>query len=130
MREEPLRLPLGYRIEQGDPDFIVLRGPDGSRVAVFSAVGAKPEHIRRAAQENSEKLNYGALQLHADSFDTDSFDTDLFDLLAALHVAKGRAGRLAARSPGFVAVARAVDHAATVAEIALTASEDWSEKSA
>ncbi len=126
MREETLRLPPGYRLEEEDPDFVVLRGPDGSRVAVFSAMRAKPEYISRAAEEDYEKSSLGALRAAAD----DSLDRDMFDLLAALHVAKGRAERLAARSPWFVAVARAVDHAAVVAETALTASEDPSEKSA
>jgi hypothetical protein len=125
MREEPLRLPPGYRLEEDDPNFVVLRGPDGSRVAVFSALGAKPEYIRRAA-EDFEKANPGASRPAAG----DVLDTDMFDLLAALHVAGGSAERLAARSPWFVAVARAVDHAAAVAETALMAWEDSSKKSA
>ena len=126
MREEPLRLPPGYRLEEDDPDFVVLRGPDGSRVAVFSATAAKPEHIRTAAEEDRDEANLGALRAAAG----DVLDTDMFDLLAALHVAGGSAERLAARSPWFAAVARAVDHAAAVAETALTAWEDPSEKSA
>ena len=126
MREETLRLPPGYRLEEEDPDFVVLRGPDGSRVAVFSALGAKPEYIRRAAAEDFEKANLGALRAAAG----DVLDMDMFDLLAALHVAGGSAERLAARSPWFAAVARAVDHAAAVAETGLTAWEDPSEKSA
>jgi len=126
MHEERLRLPPGYRTDTEDPDFVVLRGPDGARAAVFSAMGAKPEYIRRAAEEDHEKANLGALRAAAD----DVLDTDMFDLLAALHVAGGSAERLAARSPWFAAVARAVDHAAAVAETALTAWEDPSEKSA
>ena len=127
MREEPLRLPPGYRLEGEDPDFVVLRGPDGSRVAVFNALGAKAEHIRTAAaEEDRDEANLGALRAAAG----DVLDTDMFDLLAALHVAGGSAERLAARSPWFVAVARAVDHAAAVAETALMAWEDSSKKSA
>ena len=117
MREEPLRLPPGYRLEGDDPDFVVLRGPDGSRVAVFSATAAKAEHIRTAAaEEDRDEANLGALRAAAG----DVLDTDMFDLLAALHVAGGSAERLAARSPWFAAVA----------ETALTAWEDPSEKSA
>ena len=127
MDEGTLRLPPGYRTETEDPDFVVLRGPDGSRVAVFGATGAKPEHIHRAAEEDHDKAkNLGALRAVAD----DVLDADMFDLLAALHVAGGSAERLAARSPWFAAVARAVDHAAAVAETALTAWEDPSEKPA
>jgi hypothetical protein len=126
MREEPLRLPPGYRLEEDDPDFVDLHGPDGSRVAVFNALGAKAEHIRTAAEEDRDEANLGALRAAAG----DVLDTDMFDLLAALHVAGGSAERLAARSPWFAAVARAVDHAAAVAETALTAWEDPSEKSA
>ena len=43
-------LPTGYRLDdEADPDFAVLRRGDGSEVAVFSATGADPKEVERAA---------------------------------------------------------------------------------
>ena len=42
-------LPTGYRLNEADPDFAVLRREDGSEVAVFGATGADPEEVARAA---------------------------------------------------------------------------------
>ena len=43
----------GYRLDdESDPDFAVLRRPDGSEVAVFSVTGADPREIERAAWED------------------------------------------------------------------------------
>lgn len=119
MREVTLRLPPGYRTDREDPDFVVLRDPDGCRVAVFSALGAKPESVRRAAEKDFVAKNPAAVLPAGDVL-----DRDVFDLLAALHVAEGRAERLAARSPGFGAVARAVGQAASAAEAAMAVWED------
>ena len=51
-QEETCHLPSGYRLDLlGDPDIIILRGPDGTIVARFTH-GADPAEIRRAAEEN------------------------------------------------------------------------------
>jgi len=50
--DEPLRLPLGYSLDESDPDVLALRRPDGTTAAVFSALGAKPESIQQAAWED------------------------------------------------------------------------------
>ena len=47
------RLPAGYWVER-DADILVLRRPDGSIVAAFSARGADPNEIERAAREDTE----------------------------------------------------------------------------
>ena len=51
MNDEPLRLPPGYSLDESDPDVVILRRPDGTTVAVFSASGATPESIQQAAWE-------------------------------------------------------------------------------
>ncbi len=48
---EELHLPEGYWLEW-DPDVLVLRRPDGSEVAAFSAEGARPGEIERAVRED------------------------------------------------------------------------------
>jgi hypothetical protein len=49
-----MRLPEGYWIDRvTDPDVLILRRPDGSVVAVFSAWGAAAEAIEAAAQEDA-----------------------------------------------------------------------------
>ena len=53
MFEEPLHLPAGYWLER-DADLLVLRRPDGSTVATFSARGAERSEIERAAREDAE----------------------------------------------------------------------------
>ena len=45
-------LPSGYTLDETDPDAIVLRRPDGSEVATFSAVGAGPREVERSAWED------------------------------------------------------------------------------
>jgi hypothetical protein len=45
-------LPAGYRVNESDPDFAVLRREDGSEVAMFSATGADPKKIERTACED------------------------------------------------------------------------------
>ena len=45
-------LPTGYRLDEGQPSFLVLRREDGSEAASFSARGADPREIERAAWED------------------------------------------------------------------------------
>ena len=54
MREEPLHLPAGYWLER-DADILILHRPDGSFVAAFSARGAEPSEIERAAAEDRQQ---------------------------------------------------------------------------
>ncbi len=54
MSDEPLRLPPGYILDEPGPDILALRRPDGTTGAVFSALGATPETIQRAAWEDHE----------------------------------------------------------------------------
>ncbi len=54
MREEPIHLPSGYWLER-DADVLILRRPDGSFVAAFSARGAEPSKIERAAAEDRQQ---------------------------------------------------------------------------
>ena len=42
-------LPSGYRLDETDPDALVLRRADGAEVPTFSAVGADPKEIERRA---------------------------------------------------------------------------------
>ncbi len=51
-RKRPPYLPSGYTVnEAGDPDFTILRRPDGSEVAAFGE-RADPREIERAAWED------------------------------------------------------------------------------
>ncbi len=51
-QKETSNLPPGYRVDLvGDPDIVILRGPDGTIVARFTH-GADPDEIRRAAEED------------------------------------------------------------------------------
>ena len=51
-----LYLPRGYKLDEvTEPEVVVLRRPDGSVVAVFSAWGASRELIERAAWEDYER---------------------------------------------------------------------------
>lgn len=52
MREEPLKLPPGYRLDESDPDLVILRREDGTEAACFMAESADPEWIERAAWED------------------------------------------------------------------------------
>jgi hypothetical protein len=50
--------PSGYRLDETDPDAeVVLRREDGSEVAVYSATGADPQEIERAAWEDHRERN-------------------------------------------------------------------------
>ena len=57
--EEP-RLPPGYHLDLSDPDVWVLRCPHGEAVARFSALGATPEDIERAATEAYRQSTWSA----------------------------------------------------------------------
>ena len=45
-------LPSGYRLDETDPDTVMLRRADGSEVATFSAAGADPREVEREAWED------------------------------------------------------------------------------
>jgi hypothetical protein len=49
VREEPLKLPPGYHLNESDPDVVTLLRPDGSKTAFFVAESADPEEIEREA---------------------------------------------------------------------------------
>jgi hypothetical protein len=46
------RLPPGYSLDLSDPDVLVLRCPDGTAIARFSAQGATAEAIEREARRH------------------------------------------------------------------------------
>ncbi len=50
-------LPSGYRLDETDADYVVLRREDGSEVAVFSATGADPREVERRAREDYQERN-------------------------------------------------------------------------
>ena len=53
-------LPSGYRLDETDPYAVVLRRPDGSEVATFSAVGADPREVEKSAWEDfGERISQG-----------------------------------------------------------------------
>ena len=56
MQEKRMRLPPGYILDMSDSDVLVLRRSDGSSVAAFSAWGADPIEVRRAAEEDRRNL--------------------------------------------------------------------------
>jgi hypothetical protein len=56
VKDKPLRLPPGYVLDFSDPDVLVLRRSDGSSVAAFSALGADPTEVCRAAEEDRRNL--------------------------------------------------------------------------
>lgn len=52
--DAPLQwLPPGYFLDRSDPELLILRRPDGSFVAAFSARGATREGIRQAAEADA-----------------------------------------------------------------------------
>ncbi len=56
MQNRRLRLPPGCLLDISDSDVLILRRPDGSPVAAFSARGADPTELRRAAEEDRRNL--------------------------------------------------------------------------
>ena len=57
--EEP-RLPPGYVLDRSDPDVLVLRCPQGTVIARFSARGAKAEAVEREARTHHGERNRSA----------------------------------------------------------------------
>ena len=57
--EEP-RLPPGYSLDHSDPDVLVLRCPNGTTIARFSARGATAESIEREARTHYRERNRSA----------------------------------------------------------------------
>jgi hypothetical protein len=55
-----VRLPPGYSLDLSDPDVLVLRCPDGTAVARFSARGAAAEVIEREAMADYKERNQPA----------------------------------------------------------------------
>lgn len=53
-------LPEGFSLDYGDPDLLVLYGPDGLPVAVFSAEGAANEEIEKEARAEVERRELAA----------------------------------------------------------------------
>ena len=51
------RLPSGYSLDLSDPDVLVLRSPQGTAVARFSARGATPEAIEHEARTHYRERN-------------------------------------------------------------------------
>jgi hypothetical protein len=54
------RLPPSYSLDLSDPDVLVLRSPDGTAIARFSAQGAKAEAIEREARKHYRERNRSA----------------------------------------------------------------------
>jgi hypothetical protein len=52
-------LPTHYYLDESDPDVLVLRRPDGTFVAAFSAEGATREGLLEAAKEDYAALLSG-----------------------------------------------------------------------
>ena len=55
-----VRLPSGYTLDRSDPDVLVLRCPDGTAIARFSAQGATAEAIEREARTHYKERNQTA----------------------------------------------------------------------
>ena len=49
---EELRLPPSYRLDRSDPDLLVLRRPDGTVVARYSARGHTKEAVELEARKD------------------------------------------------------------------------------
>ena len=62
-KDELLLPKFDYYIDESDPDIVILRRPDGSFVAAFSARGATREGIVEAAKEDYR----GLVEVHASS---------------------------------------------------------------
>ena len=58
-RAEGPGLPAQYYLDESDPDVLVLRRPDGTFVAAFSAEGATREGLLEAAKEDYAALLSG-----------------------------------------------------------------------
>jgi hypothetical protein len=54
------RLPPGYSLDRSDPDVLVLRCPNGTTIARFSAQGATAEAIEQEARTHYRERNRSA----------------------------------------------------------------------
>ena len=54
------RLPPGYRVDHSDPDVLVLRCPNWTVVARFSAWGAAAEAIEKEARMHYRERHWSA----------------------------------------------------------------------
>ena len=52
VKDQRLHLPPGYSLDMSDSDVLILRRSDGTSVAAFSAHGADPKELRKAAEED------------------------------------------------------------------------------
>jgi hypothetical protein len=57
---EEVRLPPGYRVDRSDPDVLVLRCPNGTVVARFSAWGVTAEAIEQEARMHHRERHRSA----------------------------------------------------------------------
>jgi hypothetical protein len=55
-----VRLPPGYSLERSDPDVLILRCPNGTTIARFSARGATAEAIEQEARMHYRERNQTA----------------------------------------------------------------------
>jgi hypothetical protein len=55
-----VRLPQGYTLDHSDPDVLILRCPQGTVIARFSAWGATAESIEREARTHYRERNQTA----------------------------------------------------------------------
>jgi hypothetical protein len=54
------RLPPGYSLDRSDPEVLVLRSPEGTAIARFSAQGATAEAIEQEARRHYRERNRSA----------------------------------------------------------------------
>lgn len=54
-RKEEIALPKGYYLEEEEPDFLILRRPDGSLVGVFAFPDASLETIGKTAEDDARE---------------------------------------------------------------------------
>ena len=55
-----VHLPPGYSMDRSDPDVLILRSPDGTAIARFSARGATAEAIELEARTHYRERNRSA----------------------------------------------------------------------
>ena len=57
---EEVHLPPGYSLDRSDPEVLILRCPQGTVIARFSAQGAAAEAIEREARTHYKERNRSA----------------------------------------------------------------------
>jgi hypothetical protein len=55
LEEEEIRLPEGYSLEEEEPDFLILRRPDGSVVGIFAFPDATAQTIQQTAEKDARE---------------------------------------------------------------------------